>query len=711
MAISSPLELEGSVGTTNLFSSVGTISGEFEKAKVIDGNKESVWVIYDQEDWDHEGPPADPDRVGTVMTNGGDTVDYGKSIVSAQGFDKTNPGVVFFEHSDYRGFAASYQHSVPDLTDSFPQGTVEGVSSIIVTGGTWNFYKSYNYTGTKISVDSVSDFTPSMYNFYQGSEQAKSARINHTKVSGPLTLTGDVGETIIFASTDTIEDGLVQAEVLESSPGTLWVIYELENWGRDSPEKRGQYTVLQFPDLPKGGLFDAKAIRSAQGFDITNPGIILFEQQEYTGYGTKLEYACPDVMDIFLEGSTGNILSAIITGGTWMFYDGFNYTGKQLSLNNQTDFGPGMYNFNDAFLTVKSIWNNNQAVTGPLQLSSEVGKQNFYASTSAIRDDFNEAIILPSNPPATWVLYNDANWNRAQQNQNGFILNPGEIYKPREPIRSIQGFDRVNPGAVVFELIGFRGRGGLIQHSIPDLRERFPSRDVQGISSVIINFGFWTFYMQPNYSGAPLSINGQTALGPGRYDFARDDLIALSVKTYHDAVSSPLRLSGNSGFRTFFASNSDINPEFHRARVMPSQLPSLWVLYTVTEWNRVQSGTPPGTIIRSGESMIETPTILSVQGYNIISPGIIAFEKPAFHGYGVQFRERCDDFTLAFPQDQKSGVSSVIITGGTWKFYTEQGMRGSALSINGKTELGPGEYNFGMAVPTNTALSADITGK
>lgn len=711
MAISSPVRLEGDEGLTTLFANDGSIPLGFSKATVLDGTRESMWVIYGKKDWDHIGTSYGKGRTGTVITKKDGTVDYGKAIVSAQGFDITNPGAVFFEHSNYRGFGTSSQHSVPDLTTSFPQGAVEDVSSVIITGGTWNFYTSYNFTGTKISYSSrMFDFGPGRYNFHRDFELAKSARLNHSRVSGPLKLTGSNGEATIFASTATIQHGFVQAEVTKSSPASIWVIYEGENW--DCEAHRDSSIILSFPDCVKASLNGKKAIQSAQGFDISDPGIILFENCAYTGSGAKLEYACPDISSVFpTKGSTGGVLSAIVTGGTWVFYDGFNYTGKMLSFGGVVKFGPGHYKFDDTFLSVKSVWSSHQSASCPLQLTSRTGAvKNIYSSVSQITEKFIDASIPINSLPSMWVLYQGPCWNCDDKNLKLYthLLYPGQSVSFKMQVQSVQGFNIVDPGVVLFELRGFHGRGVLTQFSVPNICDVSPTEEMKGVSSVIIHGGFWIFYSQPGYGGAPLSLKGKTVFSKGGYDFYPN--VIQSVKTYHESVSGPLRLSAVAGMRTIFASNTNISPQFYQADVIPTEQESLWVVYSTTNWNRFGIKDPPGVVIRAGkESKKLTKPISSVQGFNITDPGIIVFESVSFFGYGVSLDSPCKDFAFCLPQDRKStGVFSVIVTGGVWRFYTERKFKGKVLSIDGETDLGPGEYNFAELVPNNRALSANL---
>ncbi|KAL5477812.1 hypothetical protein EMCRGX_G024659 [Ephydatia muelleri] len=81
-----------------------------------------------------------PDALGGSST----TIQANNNIRSAQGFDVTVPGLVLFEHINYKGYGQKYVISDQDISSSFPAGTKEGVSSAVVTGGKWRLWTKKN---------------------------------------------------------------------------------------------------------------------------------------------------------------------------------------------------------------------------------------------------------------------------------------------------------------------------------------------------------------------------------------------------------------------------------------------------------------------------------------------------------------------------------------------------------------------------------------
>ena len=175
--IQSPVRLEDNDGTSEtLFNSSGNIAGKYRKAAMVPGgNISSMWFVYSADRWGHAGSGTGSSKeVGT--SSGGVTVSY--DIRSAQGFNMTNPGITLFEHSEFRGFGNLFQSSIPDITRSFPEGEVPGCSGAYISGGVWNLYKGFNYTGGLLSFNGQTNLGPGFYDFggLPINDQAKSIR-------------------------------------------------------------------------------------------------------------------------------------------------------------------------------------------------------------------------------------------------------------------------------------------------------------------------------------------------------------------------------------------------------------------------------------------------------------------------------------------------------------------------------------------------------
>ena len=150
MALTGPLELSGSQGTTKIYSTTGSIQPGYNKAAAINTSGDgTLWVVYTVKNWDHDHP-GDRCTEHIVDPNTGSANVDPENTLSAQGFNVSNPGIILFEHSQYRGYGQLNTSDNPDLTQSFSQGSVSGVSSAIVTGGVWTLYKGFNYTGTQL---------------------------------------------------------------------------------------------------------------------------------------------------------------------------------------------------------------------------------------------------------------------------------------------------------------------------------------------------------------------------------------------------------------------------------------------------------------------------------------------------------------------------------------------------------------------------------
>ena len=163
-------------------------------------------------------------------------------------------------------------------------------------------------------------------------------------VSGPLHLISTSGTQDYYNSTGDIssDDGYTQAQVLDSNPKSLWVVYTVSDWDHGNPQDDSSATVVE----PNGAVFSTtKPIMSAQGFNIQNPAAILFEHSNFRGYGNEFRSSIESLSNSFQQGTITGVSSAIITGGIWNLFTGANFTGKKLSFDGVQDLGPGSYNF------------------------------------------------------------------------------------------------------------------------------------------------------------------------------------------------------------------------------------------------------------------------------------------------------------------------------------------------------------------------------
>ena len=162
MSLSGPLNLSGSEGTKKYFSTTSSIQAGYNRADAVQtGGNGTIWIVYTVQNWDHDHP-GDRCTEYIVEANTGSVDVNPANVRSAQGFNVSNPGIILFEHSQYRGYGQLNTSDNPDLTGSFSQGQVSGVSSAIVTGGIWALYKGYNYSGTKLG---GSDIGPGRHDF------------------------------------------------------------------------------------------------------------------------------------------------------------------------------------------------------------------------------------------------------------------------------------------------------------------------------------------------------------------------------------------------------------------------------------------------------------------------------------------------------------------------------------------------------------------
>ena len=119
-----------------------------------------------------------------------------------------------------------------------------------------------------------------------------------------------------------------QAKVDNSaSPKSFYVVYDKRHYGTSE----GVATRAQLvPPDPLGGNLSQTVstgfdIESAQGFDIRDPSIVLFEHPNYIGNARQYRSSQRDVSRSFPTGDHwSGVSSFIVTGGKWKLYGAKN---------------------------------------------------------------------------------------------------------------------------------------------------------------------------------------------------------------------------------------------------------------------------------------------------------------------------------------------------------------------------------------------------
>lgn len=140
---------------------------------------------------------------------------------------------------------------------------------------------------------------------------------------------------------------------------TFFILYQNPNYNQDAdPAEATIVKIIPCPQnntLPSGcdgpfektyPEFEETGIASAQGFDIVNPGVILFPKGNFEGTGILYQADQKSLGDDGLSFG-----SAISTGGTWNLWFQKNFKGQKRTVNsmeiisNLSDSSQGVQNF------------------------------------------------------------------------------------------------------------------------------------------------------------------------------------------------------------------------------------------------------------------------------------------------------------------------------------------------------------------------------
>ena len=122
----------------------------------------SFYIVYDKVDYGkkHSGTAITKLVPSDIMSGSSEPVSLGFDAASAQGFDCREPGIILFEHFNYNGSGKEFHETTNDFSASFPHNSVRGVSSVIVTGGTWEIYDRKNGEGTLLATIKKGEMKP-----------------------------------------------------------------------------------------------------------------------------------------------------------------------------------------------------------------------------------------------------------------------------------------------------------------------------------------------------------------------------------------------------------------------------------------------------------------------------------------------------------------------------------------------------------------------
>lgn len=131
---------------------------------------------------------------------------------------------------------------------------------------------------------------------------------------------------------------------------------------------------------------------------------------------------------------------------------------------------------------------------------------------------------LPSNPAYTkalveghqslYVVYAQPKMATAQFGESpGVVVDKESFTSLGIHVRSFQGFDK--DGLILFEHSNYAGNGVNYRQSDPNIDNEFPAGKPAGVSSFIINKGIWELYVNPDFKGGKVTLDGTSQFGPG----------------------------------------------------------------------------------------------------------------------------------------------------------------------------------------------------
>ena len=107
-----------------------------------------------------------------------------------------------------------------------------------------------------------------------------------------------------------------------------------------------------------------------------------------------------------------------------------------------------------------------------------------------------------------------------------------------------------------------------------------------------------------------------------------------------------------------------------------------------------QEGNPNNSVLVNGYKIVENLCYVPLgfvarSARKIDTTGCALFEYQYYSGQGHNFRTSCPDLSMYFTTTGE-GISSIIVSSGTWALFTDTDYRGTRITINQQNKFGPG---------------------
>ena len=137
---------------------------------------------------------------------------------------------------------------------------------------------------------------------------------------------------------------------------TFYVVYSAENYGTEGSGTGSENFVPADPFSGSSTSIETPyIIQSAQGFDLGNPGLVMFQHNDSRGYAVEFRTNNPNITESFPTGEIDGASSFICTGGEWRLYAKTNYQGAYASVRSGQFGNLGQFGLNDRVKSIKFI--------------------------------------------------------------------------------------------------------------------------------------------------------------------------------------------------------------------------------------------------------------------------------------------------------------------------------------------------------------------
>ena len=432
-----------------------------------------------------------------------------------------------------------------------------------------------------------------------------------------------------------------------------WIVYDAPNYGPKGGTTKSQ-VLTKASGRQRLAFSNVRSIRRVNTFE--SDGVVVYEHPNYCGDQEAI-YSSVGQLNL-------GVSSMIVSGGRWELYtkENFEHVQKRMPVElgigkyaNPEEMGfPG-----DKLKSIRKHDSTMITLYTEATLELPVNSDN----PNIEEDNYRFAVVNDGQ----WIVYSATDYGpRGGTTKSQILTKAGGRqtlnFSNVRSIRRVTTFD--TEGVVVYEHPNYCGDQEAISRSVPKLK--LPAVPYYGVSSMIISGGTWELYKHADYEPPEKVLGMGEFANPEQMHFPGDKLV--SIKKVGSTMGNIILYTSNASDKGVPINSDDPNvsvAKYESALVNDGQ----WIVYSATNYGP-RGGTTKSQVLTQagGRQTLNFNDVRSVRRVTTFdTEGVVVYEHPNYCGDQEAISRSVPKLKL--PAVPYYGVSSMIISGGTWELY------------------------------------------